>query len=690
MNDVPVRYDVVVLETGMTAQQALERLEGVDLDTDPVVVVRRQDITAATYHRLGARRLADSLAAAEADDTLAHLFDFDAANEVEVHRMEDIDLDDLPYGVLTLGSHVFAFTEGLFEAAIDGPRRSMTPLETTDDRLATSGVATRDAMPAAPDEPTETSEPEPERFSAFPSIEAPFTVDPGQAFDIEISLRPDAVRHTSGTAVVVEDLEPDDLLDDELEFDLLVTGPFTPAPGSSNTGKLRVNRHTLAGDPFRVRLIPGDAPTSYDPSVGMWIARITVSFSYDGALAGEAHREVRVNEMGSRSARRESDAAPLETSGSVGQTVPPADVVLVLRREGTSADSTFRLEIHSPHLDGPVDAGTLDLGRDPEGFAKMVVRDVDYTINSRVSDEALSGIGLTLREKMPAVFFDLLETVWNRLTGDHVPAANRRVPDVLLLTDDWAVPWELLNVELDPDRPPFLGAQVNLGRWPLAFSDKLTADPLNLERLAVMIGYYQDARRLAPLPRAEEEGRVLEATYEARAVNADDTGLDLLLEGRLHDGFTFSGLHFAGHGESNPDQGTYLMYSTGAKMTFWPFRAAKIAQEKDAFIFVNACQVGTPDDMLGGYGGLAGAVTGGGFRAFVAPLWSVADDIAQEISLGLYAASAQGTPIAAYLRDVRARFFQADDVAAHTTYLAYTYYGHPRLTLGGPTTRGNP
>ena len=123
-------------------------------------------------------------------------------------------------------------------------------------------------------------------------------------------------------------------------------------------------------------------------------------------------------------------------------------------------------------------------------------------------------------------------------------------------------------------------------------------------------------------------------------------------------------------------------------MTYWPFRAARIAQEKDAFIFVNACQVGTPDDILGGYGGLAGAVTGAGFRAFVAPLWSVADDIAQQISLGLYAASADGIPIAAYLRDVRARFFQDDEVAAHTTYLAYTYYGHPRLTLGGPITRG--
>lgn len=691
VNDLPIRYDLIVLETGMTVSAARARFEGVDLTTDPVVIIRRQAITTATFHRLSAHRLTDALAGADPAAVLSDLFEFDAANEVEVHPMEAIDLDDLPFGLLTLGSHVFAFSEGAFEAAVAGPRRGgAVPLEMLDELMSAGPMAASDDEPEAapPSGATPDSEPEPERFSAFPSIDAPFTVDPGEVFTVEVSLQAEATRHTSGTAVIVEDLEPDDLEDDELEFDLLVTGPFTLAPGSSNTGTLRVNRRTLEGDPFVVSLIPGEAPSSYDPTVGMWVARIAVTFSYEGGLAGEAYREVRVNEMGSRSARRESDTNPPATEGSIGPTVPPADVVLILRQEGTSANPTFRLEIHSPHLGSPIDAGVLDLGRDPAGFAKSIVRDVDYTINSQVSDEALTGIGLTLRDEMPDLLDETLHSIWDVLHGADVPEADRRVPDVLLLTDDWTVPWELINIELDASRPPFLGAQVNLGRWPLQYADKLSAEPLDLERMAVMIGYYQDARRLQPLPRAEEEGRVLEATYEARSVNADDAALDRLLAGEFADGFSFSGLHFAGHGESNPDQGTYLMYSTGAKMTFWPFRAATIAREKNAFIFVNACQVGTPDDMLGGYGGLAGAVTGAGFKAFVAPLWSVADDIAQQISLGLYAASVEGIPIAAYLREVRARFFQNESAAAHTTYLAYAYYGHPRLTLGGPTTRG--
>ena len=562
MNEVPIRYDLVVLQTGMTARSALARLGDDEPTGDPVVIVRRQGITNATYHRVSFHRLSEQLAATEPDQVLAHILELDAANEVDVFPMETIDLNDPPQGLLTMGGHVFAFSEGMFEAAIAGPRRGGAP--------DAPPVEVRNEVPWAA--PRSVAEPPPESgsapdyeeddtsFAAFPSIEAPFTVDPEEAFTVEVSLQAEATRHTSGTPVVVDELEPEDLEDNELEFDVLVTGPFTTAEGSTNRGTLRVNRHTLAGDPFSVRLVPGDPPESYDPTVGMWVARITVTFSYEGALAGEAYREIRVNAMGSRSNRRESDANPPETAGSVGPVVPPADIVLILRREGTSADSVFRLEIHSPYLDAPVDAGTLDLGRDPEAFAKTVVKDVDYTINSRVSDEALTGIGLTLRDEMPDALFEHLETIWDRLTGDHVPEGSRRVPDVLLLTDDWAVPWELMYTELDADRPPFLGAQVNLGRWPLPFAENLTADPLHLERLAVMIGYYGDARRVQPLPRAEEEGRMLEAAYEARSVNADDTALDLLLDGQFADGFSFSGLHFAGHGESNPEQGTYLMY----------------------------------------------------------------------------------------------------------------------------------
>jgi CHAT domain-containing protein len=104
-------------------------------------------------------------------------------------------------------------------------------------------------------------------------------------------------------------------------------------------------------------------------------------------------------------------------------------------------------------------------------------------------------------------------------------------------------------------------------------------------------------------------------------------------------------------------------------------------------LFVNACQVGTADEMLGEYAGLAGLVVGAGFRGFIAPLWSVADDIAQQISLGLYAASAEGVAVSSYLRHMRSHFRQTATESAHTTYMAYVFFGHPALRLGGPERR---
>jgi CHAT domain-containing protein len=129
------------------------------------------------------------------------------------------------------------------------------------------------------------------------------------------------------------------------------------------------------------------------------------------------------------------------------------------------------------------------------------------------------------------------------------------------------------------------------------------------------------------------------------------------------------------------------MYSDGARMGVFALGSAPVAATKNAFLFVNACQVGTADEMLGEYSGLAGLVVGAGFRGFIAPLWSVSDDIAQEISLGLYEASTDGVAISSYLRDVRSKFRQTDTEPAHTTYLAYVFFGHPALRLGGPDRR---
>jgi CHAT domain-containing protein len=93
--------------------------------------------------------------------------------------------------------------------------------------------------------------------------------------------------------------------------------------------------------------------------------------------------------------------------------------------------------------------------------------------------------------------------------------------------------------------------------------------------------------------------------------------------------------------------------------------------------------------MLGEYAGVAGRAIRAGFRGFVAPLWSVADDVAKDISLGFYESSAKGETVAEFFRTTRTRFLETETEDAHTTYLAYLFYGHPATKLGGPQRRGS-
>jgi CHAT domain-containing protein len=300
------------------------------------------------------------------------------------------------------------------------------------------------------------------------------------------------------------------------------------------------------------------------------------------------------------------------------------------------------------------------------------------------------GIGKEIAEKLPDSVWPALREVWDAVRASD----SAGIPNVLLLTDDPYVPWELawLDETLDESVPSFLGAQVNIGRWS-ADEDHIPAGTaLDVQGLGVVVGYYEDARGVAPLPSAAEEGEALADKYVAQAVEATDRSLDQVLRGKLEgdEPFEFEAIHFAGHGESDPDKNAaYIMLSNGTRLSDFVFRAPTIAAEKQAFLFLNACQVGTAFGMLGEYAGVAGRAIRAGFRGFVAPLWSVADDVAKDISLGFYESSAKGKTVAEFFRTTRTRFLETETEDAHTTYLAYLFYGHPATKLGGPQRRGS-
>jgi CHAT domain-containing protein len=203
--------------------------------------------------------------------------------------------------------------------------------------------------------------------------------------------------------------------------------------------------------------------------------------------------------------------------------------------------------------------------------------------------------------------------------------------------------------------------------------------------MAVVWGKYETQARLKE---AEEEGKTLTARYKARHVNARWGPVTELLEGTPPAQI----MHFAVHGTYNPDEtdqeGIHLVNDD----LILPDDIAVAKLRTSApFVFLNACQLGSSSTSLDSYYGTAPSFLRAGASAVVAPLWSVDDGTAREISLRFYRRALDAKPddpplIGELIREVRAEIGKKPRTA---TYLAYQFYGHPSLRLSWtPTAPG--
>ncbi|MET0832212.1 MAG: CHAT domain-containing protein [Acidimicrobiia bacterium] len=658
-------------------------------------LVHRREIDGDAWYRFDATRLESLLASARPEDRLGSVIVLDALNRVPITDLAEVEDPAAASGVLTVGSVIVGFSD---EPGHDPqpPRRGSG--------VATEAGPTAGAGPPAPPPPSPPlpgppavvgSEPTPavssRTLTRHRGIEGPTVVGPAEPFTVTITVGPDPMPGVVGGVLSIADLPADTKT---VELGVTLVSAFEVTDGSGGHGRIGVDVATSTGGPLVFELRPPAPPSWYDPQVGVWVERVCALFTYQGSPCGQLTKEIKVNAAGdpttAAAARRLE--TPSESSPIAPLSDQPLDLSIVMTRVGGAASGLYKLALQSPHLPSVIPAADVDLGDDSLRFATQLIRDVGQHLNDRTTDEVLRGIGRTISDHLPDEFWEVLGTVWNAVAGPDVPAEQRRAPAVQLLTEEPHVPWELavLPEPLDPDGPPFLGAQVDIGRWPLDRLAPPEPSPLATEALGVVVGHYQDARGVRPLPSAVAEAEALAGRFRARSVDALPEYVDAALRGRFDDdGFSFEGLHFAGHGINDPDRsGAYLMLSSGARLSSFVFRDAGVARSGRAFLFLNACQVGTADDILGSYAGVAGFAVRGGFRGFVAPLWSVSDDLAKEVSLGFYEASNRGETVGGYLRSARRRFIQTETDSANATWLAYVYYGHPALKLGGPKDAG--
>jgi hypothetical protein len=565
-------------------------------------------------------------------------------------------------------------------------------------------------MHAAPDEPVMCGAPPPEfaldeappeaappaasstPFTAHPRLDAPEVVEPLAAFTVTVGLAEQAQPGVVGGPLSIA--LPAEVQAFELEV-LLIADGFAAPQGLH--ARLPVNRAQPGASVVQFHLTAPGLPADE-------LSRLTqlrVLYLHEGQVCGMASRPIAVADA----AVVAGGAPPVQGHGQVwtqqpmqtsavqleasAPDVPPVDLTVVI--DQPDADPTqgrYVWSFSSPHTrDLPTQPQAAHLGSGSAELGGKIIAEVQNATLLDMAELMVTGLGRTIRDAAPPALWQALRTVRQTLLA----AGQDRPLNVLLLTAEPHVPWELALLEdaerLIPDAPPLLGCQVNLGRWPLNHSELMPRSQIEVQRMAAVVGDYAARSGWRKLEQAQEEGKQLVARYQALRLEAEAAQIKKLLMVRLEDGPPGAeAVHFACHGEALQQHAldAAVILDQGARLSPLVFANAPLGRQCGPFLFMNACQVGKASELLSSFSGFAGEALKGGFKGFLAPLWSVEDTLARDIALGLYDqafgdAQRAPRPLAAILREMRAGF--SDTEANSLTRLAYVLYGHPGLTL---------
>ncbi len=488
-------------------------------------------------------------------------------------------------------------------------------------------------------------------FEAQPGLEAPERVLPGATFTVTVGLRAERDRAlTNVSAIRVTPATPDD----SFTVTLLTDGAELVDGKAQRELPLRLG----ASVTFECRALPGMTEIS-----------LTAEFVYQWQVAGTATRRVWV------SADPAAAPPPPVVSDPCRMSLPAAeaqtDIVLTITR-AKAQPGTLQWTLLAPHP--PLNIGPLTTQlSDAREFAAQIITELrTQQYRGPFAAQILENKAQDIADIMPAEFFDALRQVF---------AEIGRAPTLLLLTDETFVPWELALIDppLDATRPPYLGAQTVMGRW--LRHEKVQSPPpwtLMIDHLTAVAAGFGLGTNLPELAFALDEQQLLATTYQARVLGATLVELAPLVTEPRRPGHL---IHFAVHGKSEPqanDQGLLLADNNQLTPSALAGRYRCGETPNFAFVFLNACQVGTGGGSLGQAAGFPGDLIRGGVQGFVAPLWNVDDQAALGFAERFYAAAlAQGQPLGEVLLAERQRYDPNDT----TTPMAYIYYGHPLLKL---------
>jgi len=345
----------------------------------------------------------------------------------------------------------------------------------------------------------------------------------------------------------------------------------------------------------------------------------------------------------------------------------PADLSVRILKGSQTGRLLWSFE--SPHVD-LVEEGTSSIGDDPGGFARTVISTIAAHEGQPTLPLGLRGIGLTIAEKVPPEMWKAMSAV--------IEAVHPRRPTVLLLSDEAYIPWELATMPspIDNTTVGALGAQVTIGRWVLAVDRPKLPPPrlVHVDGMVVISGRYEQPG-WSRLEAAEAEAAALVSNYDAVGLDAVTAKVVSCLLGDP----AADVLHFCLHGKYDPGSAKQgLVLIDGEVIDPLVVKGGSLVRAP--LVFLNACQVGTGQQTLGDYAGLAESFLFAGAAAVVAPLWSIDDAVASALAERFYSRAFTGEALAEIVRVERAGFGAAAGQSS-STLMAFQFFGHPEMRL---------
>jgi hypothetical protein len=403
-------------------------------------------------------------------------------------------------------------------------------------------------------------------------------------------------------------------------------------------------------------------------------------YSVDGQYVGSASRAIIVRD------KAQPTISTCTSKGfdlSMPPGIPTPDMTISITKGNTISGDRLLWNVLTPHqtidtkLPDDEDDYKSDIGSAPEIWARNLMNAVNGHPANKPLMPMMIGNGKDIRWHIP---------VWVRRKLRELSTlfANREKPrpSVFIVSDEPHIPWELAYLKLDfaGRSEDFLGSAFVVGRWVHGAEDidgnRVPPYPppidVTVNNMAVVSGHY-NTKYWDALEGAEQEASELVTSFHAVPVNADGqlvTWLSLQV--------TADAIHFAVHGKwSAGGRHDGIVLVDGTMLTSKEIKG--ITFKNKPFIFLNACQLGQGEKVLGDYGGIAKAFLDAGAAGVVAALWNIDDKEAKKLALDFYE-QARSTHIypSEIFRNLRSSF-QKD---AHSKLaLAYQFFGHPEMRI---------